>query len=550
MGSGIIAEGYNVTPPDLRVDITATSPLQSSRCSRSDTTEPNWTNSPEPPADITRRFWGCSAGTSTVRLISDQTVLASTTVTVVDPTPPPPPSPPPPTLNNLTATGTMTTITLSWTAEGSNRYEVSKLNDDGDYVVVASIVGSSYTDSGPLTCRTEHTYRVRTQSGSVWGPHVTKTAETAPCACVTHNLVDSDDADNILAVRSSGTRLYGTFERAPGRYPQETCSTTFREDPYYAVLYRFRTTERLHLRSWLRSSDVDPTIVLVNSLTGAIIEENDISSEHGTDSDAQIARVFPAGDYTIEVAIDPPNSPPTSTASYSLVVFAQEVMSAYGHQSDHVVQYTLGDMPETGTIEATLFPNVIHKAAERWDSASTVTTPKVRFCKKPSPTVDPFDPPDPAECQEGENDDDTTVVVKITGVTTMCDDPIEDTEHPACADISNLGGHMTSDVIYIEHPTNTEWEENGVTTRYPIKWHNTYQDDLDKVTVNGVIHIGVYLRRVAMHEFGHPAGLKDLDAGGYPGFLMSGEPELQNVPSRDLTYLKQVYRNDHGASPA
>ncbi len=134
-------------------------------------------------------------------------------------------------------------------------------------------------------------------------------------------------------------------------------------------------------------------------------------------------------------------------------------------------------------------------------------------------------------------------------MSTKCDDPDKGTEHSACADVSAIDGHMTSRVIYFEHPTNIQWQENGVITRFPIKWHNTYHDDWSKVTVDGETHIGLYLRRVAMHEFGHPAGLKDLDAGDYPGFLMSGEPELQNVPSRDLTYLKQVYRNEHGASP-
>ena len=528
------------------MDITATSPLQSSLCS-SNSTEPNWANSPEPPADITRRFWGCSAGTSTVRLISDQTVLASTTVTVVDPTPPHHP-PPRPTVSNLTATATMTSITLSWREQSGTRYEVSKLNYEGDYVVVASIVGASYTDPGPLTCRTEYTYRVRAHKGGQWGSFVTKTVETAPCDCESHNLVDVTDAANILAVRSSGPRPYSTFERESGSYPELTCETDFRPSPNYAVLYEFRTTESLHLRLWLRSSTADPTIALVNNTTDAIIEFNDISSEHGTDDNAQVARVFPAGDYTIEVALDPNPSPPSSRVSYSLVVFAQEVMPAFGHQRDHVVQYSLGEMPSTGP-EATLFPQAIHKAAERWDSAAGVSTPRVRFCKKPPPTADPFDPPDPAECPEGANDDDTTVVVKITGSTTMCDDTVEGTEHPACADVVVSGGHMTSRLIYFEHPTNTPWQENGVMTRYPVKWHNVWQDDWRKVTVNGATHIGLYLRRVAMHEFGHSAGLKDLDAGDYPGFLMSGEPELQNVPSRDLTYLKQVYRNEHGASP-
>ena len=84
---------------------------------------------------------------------------------------------------------------------------------------------------------------------------------------------------------------------------------------------------------------------------------------------------------------------------------------------------------------------------------------------------------------------------------------------------------------------------------YPVKWHNVWEDDRDKLTINGKTHIGVYLRGVAIHEFGHTAGLKDLDDDDYPGFVMASEPEIQNVPSRDITYLKQIYRNEHGAAP-
>ncbi len=85
MGRGIIAEGYNLRPPDLDAVITATSPLQDSRCSGS-LGETVWARiGPEPPADLTKRFWGCSAGTATVSLMAGETTLASTTVTVVDP---------------------------------------------------------------------------------------------------------------------------------------------------------------------------------------------------------------------------------------------------------------------------------------------------------------------------------------------------------------------------------------------------------------------------------------------------------------------------------
>ena len=549
VGSGIIAEGYNVTPPDLQVDITATSPLQGSRCPSSGADEPTWTRSPEPPADITRRFWGCSAGTSTVRLISDQTVLASTTVTVKGSTQPQPQptATPKPTVSGLTATATMTSVTLSWREQSGTQYEVSKLNDMGDYVVVASIFGSSYMDPGPLECRTEYTYRVHARKNNQWGSYVTKRVSTTACACESINLVSSVDANNILAVPSTGQRPRFTFERESGRYPELDCQTRFRPSPNYAVLYRFRTEEKLHLRLWVRSSfPTDPTIALVNNATNSIIEFNDISNEHGNDQNAQIAQVFGAGDYTIEVAaawaLD-------AGKSYSLVVFAYEAMPAHGHQRDHTVQYALGEMPDSG-IEATLFPNVINKAAERWNSAATVQTPKIRFCKKPRPTVDPLeDPPDPAECPTGANDDGNTVVVSVETDTTTCDDPTRGTHHVACADVSASGGHMTSTAIYFEHPTTTLWDKDGVTTEYKVKWHNVPRSDRVKITIGSETYIGVYLRGVAMHEFGHAAGLADLDDEDYPGFVMASEPEIQNVPPRDIIYLDQVYRNEHGAGP-
>ena len=85
VGRGGIAEGYNLSPPDLDTRITATPPLQDSRCSSS-SVEAIWTRiGPEPPADVTKRFWGCSVGTSTVSLMAGETTLASTTITVEDP---------------------------------------------------------------------------------------------------------------------------------------------------------------------------------------------------------------------------------------------------------------------------------------------------------------------------------------------------------------------------------------------------------------------------------------------------------------------------------
>ncbi len=58
---------------------------------------------------------------------------------------------------------------------------------------------------------------------------------------------------------------------------------------------------------------------------------------------------------------------------------------------------------------------------------------------------------------------------------------------------------------------------------------------------------------VLMHEFGHTAGLTDLykkEYGGhYSGYVMENEREVTSIPSLDRDYLRQVYRNEHGAKP-
>ena len=150
VGGGIIAEGYNLRPDDLVARITATSPLQTTRCpGRSPDEDPEY-RSPEPPADVTKRFWGCSAGTATVSLVAGST-LATATVRVTAPST----SPPPP-LKTPAVTGfqvddgdnaiTMTTIRLKWNAGASGtEYEISrrKTEGSGGYVALASLVNST-----------------------------------------------------------------------------------------------------------------------------------------------------------------------------------------------------------------------------------------------------------------------------------------------------------------------------------------------------------------------------------------------------------------------
>ena len=60
-----------------------------------------------------------------------------------------------------------------------------------------------------------------------------------------------------------------------------------------------------------------------------------------------------------------------------------------------------------------------------------------------------------------------------------------------------------------------------------------------------------YLPSVVMHEFGHAAGLQDLDGYGglYRGYLMDDTHGFIRIPSKDIAYLSQVYRNEHGSEP-
>jgi len=358
---------------------------------------------------------------------------------------------------------------------------------------------------------------------------------------------------NLGDTKPKSTRPWTSFQRKSRPYPSTKCIPSYRRGAIYGDLWRFHTSRESHLRIWLSSATADPVVALVNEATNTIIELNDTSSEHGP-TDAQIADVFGAGRYIIEVT----HAAHVGGASYSLIVFVQEKMERHGHQSDHTVQWKLGEMPDEGA-ERWLFPNVIEKAAERWNFAATRTTPHVRFCKEPVPP-DPDNleewEPDPDECPsgdhaEGRNADGITVVVKVTKDTDKCVDP-EGAEGIACADAdTDSNGHMVSDEIWFEHPTHTlsfDMQTKKVID-HTVKWMNTVGMDRTKKRVAGMPTIFVYLRGIAFNEFGHVAGLKDLELADFPGFVMAVAPKIENVPDRDVTYLQQVYRNEHGAAP-
>ena len=569
MGRGIIAEGYNFRPDDLDASITATSPLQTTRCpGRSPDEDPEY-RSPEPPADLTRRFWGCSAGTATVSLVAGSTTLATATVRVTAPprptpvpTPIPPPPPPLPDVTGLTASATGTTVSLEWNElTSSTRFEISRKKNDGadSYAVLASVVGASFEDSSPL-CGTEYVYRVRVVRGSRKGRASTITLPTDECPeCAKHNLISPVDALNILDYTEGTTRPWEKVRRASGAYPRDLCTAPSQNSPTYAVLYKFEIPQASHLRIHLEGTlGADPVVTLVQGTN--MIETNDTSSEHGA-PDAQIAQEFPKAVYTVEVSlVTTLEEPPPMGARYILKVYAQEPMPDWGHQRDHTVSYEIGEMPTEAPEEeddegfgnyfhdSLTLPAGIIEAAKQWHSQVGESWPNVRFCRSDVEETDAH------RCPDGVNDDRVTATAMIVTEGTC------DTGHldgVACVDFEDhvSNGHVLVPDVFFEHPTHVMRMDpdsaDGEMRDFRVKWISKPDEDRQFINVNGVRMYAVYAKGIALHEFGHLAGLTDLyglDAG-YSGFLMYDPHETSVVPDLDVRYLKQVYRNEHGAAP-
>ena len=475
------------------------------------------------------------------------------------PTPTPaPPSLPKPTVTGLQSSTSMTSITFTWNEGPSGTsYEISRLVDGGDetdendWVWQATIIGSSFEDTG-LTCRTSYTYRIRAKKGSLVGNYVKRTVTTAACECDSYNLVDSNDAANILAPPITGSRprmaeeSSGRDSTDRERYPEYACTSTVRNAESISVFYPFRTQRELHLHFKLSAPHANPKLILWRS--GSVVVENDDTDEVAGSQDSQIAQLIVRGQYILEVTVSD-----SRTSSYDLDVIVSEAMPAFGHQSDYVVQYEVGASMPTSGPEATLFPWAITQAADKWDTKATASTPKVRFCHKVEPGIVPGE----GVCPAGANADGTTVdVARVTNqpcfVRRNPNNPNDDEDGYACAHSATSGGHMTSRYIWIELPSNVKRLENGMMVDYEVKWHDVAPLDHHQITSTRTLY--VYLRRVVMHEFGHTAGLVDLDnypvLGPFTGFVMSyGTKKTTTVPDRDIEYLKQVYRNDHGASP-
>ena len=127
----------------------------------------------------------------------------------------------------------------------------------------------------------------------------------------------------------------------------------------------------------------------------------------------------------------------------------------------------------------------------------------------------------------------------------------------ACAETRYSDGILNRTAIFLEHPTTVmEQTPEGLVAEMEVKWHDKSDDDRKVLPTGSFDPLGnpeyqyaVYLRGVVIHEFGHISGLADLLPSPFPGFATTSTAELESVPSHDIRYLNQVYRNLHGSVP-
>ena len=394
--------------------------------------------------------------------------------------------------------------------------------------------------------------------------------KTAQCGeCNRHNLGTLIFTPRNLSVSNRPWTM--NIRPRSGDYPDTRCKSKFRLQPRYTVEYRFYIGQRTHLQIYLDGkSGADATLALVEGdpdteeLThGDIREVNNSSSEHGP-PDAQIAQVFDAGAYVIEVSL---HGTRPAGASYTLEVTAQEPMPRWGHQRDHTIRYVLGDMPEAPlppgdpgsdpdngddenfgiyAHDSVVLPDGIVAAARQWHSQVGESWPNLIFCRGTAKLGDDD------RCPTGANDDRVTVTV-MTVTEGTCD--TRSSDGIACVDFT---GHVTSNDhilvpdIFVEYPSSWDvMRDDGTQEKLMVKWVSKANASADGtiIDVGGEDMWAVYAKAAMMHEFGHIAGLRDLSPKeDYPGFLMVNPRGMEDVPDHDVNYLKQIYRNDHGAT--
>ncbi len=229
-----------------------------------------------------------------------------------------------------------------------------------------------------------------------------------------------------------------------------------------------------------------------------------------------------------------------------------------GHQADHTVQYRFGLLPQRapdGKGPAAIIRAAVYTAANTWNEAVASTWPNLLFCQDCagknrdgySITIDVINGEDgPNRGSEISLDIRAVLETLPFGVSGDCGRKTACVKPRSLLDVFSFfgpGAHMKNLTMTIEEPA---WSYDGSTHTRRI-WTNNRAQHKDK-TMEG--HEIFYLPVVIMHEFGHAAGLDDLNHDAYPGYMMSVvDDDLEAIPQKDIASIHRVYRNEHGTMP-
>ena len=360
---------------------------------------------------------------------------------------------------------------------------------------------------------------------AIGGPTATSTLPTRPTATPTATPTPAGCPHTNLSSLS-----------VPGRVPQtrDDWSTPCR-------YYSFWVQDEGHVVIDLKGAGLDTELTLHRGRLGSLTVEgyNDDNPEASGTRDSRLGRRLSAGDYTVEARLKRA-SDASASKNLTLDIRGEEWIPHGGyHQADHTAAYTIARMPWVPAPLGLPQPGpMVEKAARdgiaEWNAKASGAWPDVEFC------------PDPC----GENADGFVIDIRL-GLPHECPTSVACVRLRLVAASDGVGRHIVSSPVVFEQPPAVVDSSSKVVQSF---WWTDVGTKHRTLAYSGRDNVDIYwwyLYPTMLHELGHVLGLDDLKGPSrtYPGYLMNdpNDPRpMTSIPSNDVNYLHQVYRQHGG----